>query len=102
MNSARLHLWQLGGSVRDAALQPAGQIAATLWVVATMAVFMLAGGFLPFDRPAVSGMSVVQQILLPTFGMLEVFLLMAITYFLTAHRVAPNVAARAPARALAA
>jgi hypothetical protein len=102
MNSARLQLWQLGGSIRDAALQPAVQIAATLWVVATMAVFMLAGGFLPFDRPAVSGMSVVQQILLPTFGMLEVFLLMAITYFLTAHRVAPNVAARAPARALAA
>lgn len=102
MNTASLQyasLWRLAG---EAVLHPAVQIAAVLWIAATIAVLLLADGFLPFDRPALAGMSFALQVALPSLGLIEVFALMAIVYFLTRNRTIPDIAARAPARAQAA
>jgi hypothetical protein len=87
---------------RNTVLHPAAQIATVLWIAATLAVLLLAGGVLPFDRPALAGMPVVQQIIFPSLGLVEIFVLMAVVYALTARRAIPDLAARAPARALAA
>jgi uncharacterized membrane protein len=86
------HLW----------LTPAVLVAVVLWVAAIVAVLLLAGGRLPFDRPALAGMSFAGQLALPNLGMLEIFALMAVVYGLTAWRVIPDIAARAPERAVAA
>lgn len=51
--------------VRGAALLPAVQVATALWVAATVAVFVLADGVLPFDRPALASLSFAQQVTLP-------------------------------------
>src|SRR5689334_9014712 len=81
---------------------PAVQAAAALWVAANVLVFLLAGGSLPFDRPALAAMPFSQQVALPTLGLIEVFLLMAVVYALTSRRVIPDLAARAPERRQAA
>jgi hypothetical protein len=90
------------GLIRRILLNPAVQIAAGLWLVANAAVILLADGALPFDRPALAGMPFAQQVALPTLGLLEIFLLMAVVYGLTQRRAIPDLAARAPARAVAA
>ena len=79
--------------VRDAALHPGVQIAVLLW---------LADGALPFNRPALASMSFARQVALPSLGMIEIFALMAVVYFLTSRRAIPDIAARAPVRAQAA
>ncbi len=81
---------------------PAVQVAAVLWVAANVIVLLLANGFLPFDRPALAGMPFAQQVALPSFGLIEVFVLMAVVYALTSRRVIPDLAARAPERQQAA
>jgi hypothetical protein len=102
MNAAVLQLSLLLMPLRNAIRHPAVQIAAGFWVVANLAVLFLAGGVLPFDRPALAGMSFGQQVALPTLGLIEVFALMAVVFFLTRGRVLPDIAARAPDRARAA
>ena len=42
-----------------------------------------------------------QQVALPTLGLIEVFLLMAVVFVLTRRRAIPDLAARAPPRAQA-
>ncbi len=81
---------------------PAVQVAAAFWVAASVAVFLLADGSLPFDRPALAGMPFARQVALPSFGLIEVFVLMAVVYALTSRRVIPDLAARAPERRQAA
>jgi hypothetical protein len=88
--------------VRNVFHRPAVLVAATLWIVANVAVVVLADGRLPFDRPALAGMPFAQQVALPSVGLIEVFVLMAVVYFLTRRRVIPDLAARAPERSLAA
>jgi hypothetical protein len=102
MNAAQSQLSSLAAVIRSAVLHPAVQVAALLWIVANVAVVLLAGGLLPFDRPALAGMPFVQQVALPSFGLIEVFALMAVVYILTARRAIPDLAARAPERAQAA
>ena len=102
MNAAQSQLSLLAAIIRSAVLQPAVQVAAALWIVANVAVVLLAGGVLPFDRPALADMPFVQQVALPSFGLIEVFALMAVVYVLTGRRVIPDLAARGPERAQAA
>ena len=102
MNTAQPRFAPLSQIVRDTALRPAVQVAAVLWIAANAAVFLLADGVLPFDRPALASKSFVQQIALPSLGLVEVFVLMAVIYALTSRRVIPDVAARAPERQQAA
>lgn len=87
---------------RETVLHPAAQTAAVLWIGATVAVILLAQGMLPFDRPALAAMSFAQQVALPTAGLIEVGILMAVVYALTRKRAVPDMAARAPARQRAA
>jgi hypothetical protein len=88
--------------VHDTVLHRVVQVSVVLWVAANMAVLLLANGRLPFDRPAMAGMSFAGQVALPSLGLLEVFALMAVVYGLTSRRVIPDLAARAPERRLAA
>ena len=88
--------------LRRLILDPAVQIAAGVWIFAYCAVLLLAGGRLPFDRPALAGVPFALQVAAPTIVMIQIFFLMAIIYWLTRKRVIPDIAARAPARNIAA
>ncbi|HWW30534.1 MAG TPA: hypothetical protein VNY80_10990 [Steroidobacteraceae bacterium] len=77
------------------------QATAILWVVAYVVVLWLAHGSLPFDRPAVARLPFTVQIAAPTVTMIEIFMLMALTFFLTRKRIIPDMAARAPERQVA-
>src|SRR5262249_8016330 len=81
---------------------PAVQVAAFLWIIANAVLLLLANGVLPFDRPALAGTPFPQQVALPTLGLIEVFILMAMVYALTSRREIPDIAARAPERRQAA
>src|SRR5476651_2494610 len=96
----------------DSAARPASGLAAILrhrgvqamfvvWVVSYGVVLWLAHGSLPFDRPALAQLSFAAQLASPTVAMIEVFLLMAITFAMTRKRAIPDIAARAPARSRA-
>ncbi len=87
---------------RGTVLHPAAQTAAVLWIAATVAVILLAQGVLPFDRPALAGIPFAQQVALPTAGLVQVGILMAVVHVLTRKRAVPDIAARAPARRQAA
>ncbi|SEE45030.1 hypothetical protein SAMN05444161_5801 [Rhizobiales bacterium GAS191] len=88
--------------IADIVLHPVVQIAVILWVVAHVAVVLLSGGHLPFDRPALAEIPFTVQLASPTLGMVEIFLLMGVVHWLTRKRVIPDIAARSPARSLAA
>jgi hypothetical protein len=77
------------------------QLALAGWAAGNLLILTLAGDTLPFDRPALAGRSVTQQILQANLALLEVLLLIGVTYLLTRNRTIPDVAARAPQRALA-
>jgi hypothetical protein len=72
-----------------------------LWVVGYLVALWLAHGSLPFDRPAVAHLSFASQMAQPTVGMIEIFALMVVAFFLTRKRVIPDMAARAPERRVA-
>ena len=80
---------------------PAARVAIVIWIALNGVAIWLANGFLPFDRPSLRGAPFSVQMALPTFGLLEIFVLMAVVYGLTSRRRMPDMAARAPARALA-
>jgi hypothetical protein len=101
MNVAQVPHPSLGYRLRRTALVPAVQIAAAFWLAANAAVLLLAGGVLPFDRPALAAMSFFQQVALPGLGLIEVFQLMGVVAVLTRRRTIPDLAARAPVRAQA-
>jgi hypothetical protein len=77
------------------------QAAAVLWFAGILVAGVLAQGILPFDRPAVARLSFAFQLAMPTLGMIEIFILMGLTWFLTRNRVIPDMAARAPERRIA-
>jgi len=68
------------------------------WVTGYIVVLWLAQGSLPFDRPAITRLPFALQLLMPTIGMIEIFVLMALTFLLTRTRTIPDMAARAPDR----
>lgn len=77
------------------------QLALAGWAAANLVILTLADDTLPFDRPLVADRSVTQQILDANLALLEVLLLIGVTYLLTRNRTIPDVAARAPERAVA-
>ena len=77
------------------------QLAALLWVVCTFAVFPLSGAKLPLNRPLLASLPLRFQVIVPLVGLLLVFVQMTVAYFLTRRRTTPDMAARAPDRALA-
>jgi hypothetical protein len=91
----------LRGRIGNIVLRPPVLVAATFWIAANVAVLLLADGRLPFDRPALASLPFAQQVALPSVGLIEVFVLMTVVYFLTRKRVIPDLAARAPERSQA-
>jgi hypothetical protein len=77
------------------------QITIAAWVAAHIVVLALAGGHLPFHRPALHDASFGIQLLSPDVAMIEALLVIALAFALTRRRVVPDVGARAPERALA-
>jgi hypothetical protein len=77
------------------------QVTVVSWVIGYVVVLWLAQGSLPFDRPAVAHMPFASQMAQPIVGMLEIFGLMVLVFFLTRKRVIPDMAARAPERRVA-
>ena len=87
------------GSLLHAVVHHRGvQTAIVLWFAAIAIVVALAHGVLPFDRPAVARLPFSAQVAMPTLGMIEIFMLMGLTYVLTRNRRLPDMAARAPER----
>jgi hypothetical protein len=101
MNVAQARRASLRARLCATAVPPAVQIAIALWVAANAAVLLLAGGVLPFDRPALATLPFLQQVALPSAGLIEVFLLMAVVAIRTRRRASPDLAARAAARSQA-
>ena len=64
MDIAQSQLSLLAALIRNVILNPAVQVAVAFWIAANVAVLLLAGGFLPFDRPA-SAVPYIQQVALP-------------------------------------
>jgi hypothetical protein len=91
----------LGSALRAVVSHRGVRVAATLWVVGCAAVPWLAQGSLPFDRPAVVALPFSLQLAMPTIGLIEVFVLMVVTFLLTSTRAIPDMAARAPERRVA-
>ena len=90
------------GSVLRAVVSHRGvQTAAILWVIGHIVVLRLARGSLPFDRPAVAHLPFASQMAEPTIVLIEIFVLMLLTFLLTRGRVIPDMAARAPDRRVA-
>jgi hypothetical protein len=69
-----------------------------LWVFGYLIVLWLAQGSLPFDRPAVASLPFALQVAAPTITLIEILVLMLLTFLLTQRRAIPDMATRAPAR----
>jgi hypothetical protein len=88
-------------SVRRTLLHPAILTAAAIWAIANIAVISLSGGVLPFDRPKFNGLSIAAQLAMPSAWLIEILAFMVLVAFVTRRRVAPDMAARAPAKSIA-
>src|SRR6266508_197097 len=89
---------QLGQLLGYLLRQRSVQIVIALWLLANIAVLAVARGRLPFDRPAVAGSPFASQLIFANLGLVEVLLLIALTWYLTRRREVPDLAARAPDR----
>jgi hypothetical protein len=76
--------------------------AVILWIACVAAIYPLSRGVLPFQRPNLGALSFVAQIVYQVFQPLVFFIFLAVIYWLTRRRAIPDMAARAPDRALAA
>ena len=79
-------------------LERSVQATIALWIAVTGIVLVLARGSLPFDRPALRDKPFALQVIFPSLGLIEIFALMGIVYWLTRHRTPIDLAARAPSR----
>jgi hypothetical protein len=82
--------------------QRSTQLALVGWVLIAIAIPLLAGPTLPFDRPALAGQPVATQILNAHSLVLLALVVIAVANLVTPHRVMPDIVARAPARPIAA
>lgn len=89
------HVWT---AVARLVAQRSVRLALVGWLLANLIVLLLGRGTLPFDRPRMAGATGGDQVIASNLAMLEVFLLMGITWALTRRRDLPDIAARAPAR----
>ena len=76
-------------------------VAAALWVAANCWVALTGGDTLPFDWPARANRSVAGHLLDVNLGLVQILLLMGVVYLITRRRTRPDIAARAPDRAVA-
>jgi hypothetical protein len=90
-----------GPAVRAVVAHHGVRVVAALWVAAGLVALWLAQGSLPFDRPAVATLPFYLQLAMPTLGMIEILVLMIVTFLLTSTRAIPDMAARAPERRVA-
>lgn len=81
--------------------KPSVLLAVLGWLLANVLVLAVGPDTLPFDWPAVADRSAAARLIDANVGLLEVFLLMGVAYALTRKRVRPDLAARAPERAIA-
>ncbi len=77
------------------------QVAVVGWVVAHVVVLGTADPSLPFDWPALAGRSVAGRLVDADLALLETLVLIGLVVVLTRGRAAPDLAARAPQRAVA-
>lgn len=77
------------------------RIALLAWLGGTLLALAIARGTLPFDRPVLATQSFLEMMLAPNILVLETLILMGIVYALTKRRAVPDIAARAPERAIA-
>jgi hypothetical protein len=89
-------------NVRNILLHPATLSAVALWCLGNYVALKLADGFLPFDQPRLAGMPFWERMAAPSVGMIEILALMGVVYVLTRSRAVPDMAARAPAKNVAA
>jgi hypothetical protein len=88
----------LSDAVRAIVAHRGVQVAVTLWVVGYLLVLSIAGGALPFDRPAVASLPFAVQLSAPTITLIEILLLMGLVFLLTRRRLVPDIASRVPDR----
>jgi hypothetical protein len=91
----------LGTALRVIIRHRGVQVTVALWICGIVATLLLAHGSLPFDRPAVAKLPFAALVVGPTVALIEVFVLMVTTFLVTAKRVIPDIAARAPERSVA-
>lgn len=91
-----------GRTLRHILFSRATHVAIIAWIAINAAAYWLAGGVIPFDTPSMQRLPFTARMLVPTISLLEVFVLMAITFWLTRKRAIPNLAERAPDRRIAA
>jgi hypothetical protein len=72
------------------------------WVIANVVVLVVAQGHLPFHRPDLHDPPFGSQVLAPNLAIVEVLVLIGLTFALTRRRTIPDVGARAPERTVAA
>lgn len=70
-------------------------------VMITLLVVVLGGGGLPFQRPAVAGLSFAFQLGVAFLQLGFAVFLVGVTYLVTRRRLVPDIALRSPARSLA-
>jgi len=88
--------------VEAAVRKPLILLAVAAWIAVNLAALALAGGYLPFDRPALASMPFAMQMAVPTIGLIEIFAMMGGVWWLTRRRAPIDMAARSPTRAVAA
>ncbi|HYL69318.1 MAG TPA: hypothetical protein VEX69_09130 [Candidatus Limnocylindria bacterium] len=71
-------------------------IALVFWAGCAAAITPLSHGTLPFNRPALAGVSYRAQVYVAVFGWLYATIFMGVTYVLTRRRAIPDMGARAP------
>jgi uncharacterized membrane protein len=76
------------------------RVTLVVWLLANVVILLLARGHLPFHRPSVPAQPVGPQLVMANLALVEV-LLIALVYWLTRRRVVPDLAGRAPERAVA-
>jgi hypothetical protein len=81
--------------------QRSAQLTIAGWVLIAVAVPVLAGPTLPFDRPTLEGQSVGTQIINAHLNLVLALFVIALALVATRHRVVPDLASRAPTRAIA-
>ena len=77
-------------------------VAIIAWMVCLCAIYPLSGGTLPFNRPNIAALTFSQQMVYQVFQPLVFFFFLAVIYWLTRRRALPDMAQRAPDRAIAA
>jgi hypothetical protein len=91
----------LRSALKTVACHRGAQTALVLWIAGSLVSLWLARGSLPFDRPAVAGLPFLFQMVAPSLGMIQIFLLMLVVFMLTRKRSVPDIANRAPERRVA-